>query len=159
MSSSVCKPTPWQTLSITWPQNTTHHRCSQPAARLLYPLHLEGQQLLIQIDKGWHSAGSAPARTQRVRSKFSNSILPCFAKPDCAKFHLTVERTHGHTKPHTSLVPRITDASCTVHLVQCITSVTFAPGSAPPFRKRPNSTWTAEFWHSVATRLLMNTRD
>lgn len=56
----------------------------------------------LHIDKGWCSAGSAPAERQRVRCKFSNSILFCFAKPECARFHLMVERTHRHPEKFSS---------------------------------------------------------
>lgn len=159
---------PWQTLSATWAQNThttTDAPCSQPAARLLHPLHLGGQQ---PLDFRLTKAGTLQALLQQEGRRSgvrSPTAFYCALQSQTAKFRLTVERTRGHITPHRSLSPRTTDANYTVasHLVYCITYVTFDPGSAPPFRGRicpwHNSTWTAEFWCSVATRFFRNTKD
>lgn len=55
-----------------------------------------------------------------------------------AEFHLTAERTHGHTKPHGSPAPGTANANCTVAslLVQCFKPVLFGPRSPSPFRGR-----------------------
>lgn len=122
----LCKPKPLQTLPGTQVGNmlgtTTDAHCSQPATRLLHSLRHAPHGTpapWLWMGKGWHFAGSASAGRQKVRRKLSNSSGFCFAKLDCAEFHVAVERTRGHTKRHGSLAPRTANANHTVtsHLV------------------------------------------
>lgn len=161
---------PWQTLChVSTERSHSHTRSLLPTCCKASPSPAPWGTATpwIQIDKGWHSLlqallqlkgrGSAVRSPNVFYSALQSQTVPSF-----------ISQWKGHMgRPSPKKVwfpgPLMLIRLWQVTLCNVLTPVTCGPGSAPPFRGRiwrwHNSTWTAEFWCSAATRFFRNTKD